>query len=281
MTTRATQDGWWRDRLWTWGHLLLIVAGLVVAGCDSGSISRGASNITGSTELHEEVPAGGRAKKKAAAPPGPAGLVAAVRNRFLFEHNAQFFHDRTFRWVPPIPIHAVTGEPGLDNFLLEQFLAWEVALGPSAGSPFYAPQAVSRQVPRRGIFFAFGDLPGEVIGAADPFVEVGESRSRSTVARQLPRLTMPEAPRRMEVPEVLANGQIQRCVIVLDPVLADASDNTLRAVIRHEIGHCLGMIGHVSSGLMKPTCCALNITSDVIAMMRLLYSLPPGTPVTP
>jgi hypothetical protein len=31
---------------------------------------------------------------------------------------------------------------------------------------------------------------------------------------------------------------------------------------------------------MKPTCCALNITSDVSGMMRKLYNLEPGTDVT-
>jgi hypothetical protein len=58
------------------------------------------------------------------------------------------------------------------------------------------------------------------------------------------------------------------------------SDNALRSVIRHEVGHCLGFLGHVSSGLMRPSCCLLNITSDVRNMMRQLYNLPPGTEVT-
>jgi hypothetical protein len=85
----------------------------------------------------------------------------------------------------------------------------------------------------------------------------------------------------VEVPQITGDSEIQTCALVLDPVLLDGPTLTLKSVIRHEVGHCLGFIGHVASGLMKPVCCALNITSDVQNMMRKLYNNPPGTPVTP
>lgn len=97
----------------------------------------------------------------------------------------------------------------------------------------------------------------------------------------MPSVSASATTRRLKIPDVLADGRIQRCVVVLDPVLADASDTVIRFVLRHEIGHCLGFVGHVSSGLMRPTCCALNLTLDVAGMMQRLYSLPPGTEVTP
>jgi hypothetical protein len=230
-------------------------------------------------------------------------VTGDLRNRFLHEHNAAFFGGRTFRWVTPIPIFTVTGDARVDRLILEQFLAWEAALGGAGGVPFYSPQAVARQVPPRGIFFATGDLPGQVVGLGNPFFTPTTSGGGGGggggappgpppaspapgdrgVAFELRRQLPPTPVRRVEVPEVLSSGQIQRCVIVLDPVLDNVSDTALRTFIRHEVGHCLGFIGHVSSGLMRASpCfpCRLNITSDVSNMMRQLYNLPPGTEVT-
>jgi hypothetical protein len=54
-------------------------------------------------------------------------------------------------------------------------------------------------------------------------------------------------------------------------------------VLRHEVGHCLGFIGHVPNrnSVMHPSaCCPLTITADVSRMMRTLYSNEPNTPVT-
>jgi len=242
----------------------VLMLGLVlVSGCGKGS---GGSQMTGPTA----VQASETGKR----------VTANLTDPFLFDHNASFNGGRTFRWVTPIPIFVITPEPAVTNVVLEQFVAWEVALGGAGGAPFYSPQEVNpTRVPRRGIFFAEGDLPGNVVGFGDPFVMASES-GRSTTARQLRRLAVPAAPRRVEMPEVLSTGEIQSCVIVLDPVLENASDTTIKSVIRHEIGHCLGFIGHVPSGLMKPTCCALNFTPDVVGMMKKLYNLPPGTDVT-
>jgi hypothetical protein len=123
-----------------------------------------------------------------------------------------------------------------------------------------------------------GDLPPGVAAAADPISPLAERRR--LVAPALPRVSLTERPRHVEVPEILSSGQIQRCIIVLDPDLAAANDTTFGLIVRHEVGHCLGFGGHVASGLMRPVCCAANITPDVVGMMRTLYTLPPGTEVT-
>jgi len=202
-----------------------------------------------------------------------AVVRAHLRDRLLFEHNARFFGGRTFRWVAPIPIFTITPEPAVNRLVLDQFLAWENILAGAGERPFYAPQPVPDALPARGIFFTVGDLPGRTLATGNPFVEFAQ-------AGALLKLAVARAPRPLELPEVLATGEIQRCLITLDPVLEAASLTAIKAVIRHEVGHCLGFIGHVSSGLMRPTCCALNFTSDVVTVMRRLYRLPPGTPVT-
>jgi hypothetical protein len=243
--------------------VLLLLGLVLVSGCAKGSGD--APHPTGPTAV-------------GAAESGKR-VSANLQDSFLFDHNASFNDGRTFRWVTPIPIFVGTPEPAVTRVVLDQFLAWESALGGAGGTPFYAPQPVPQVIPRRGIFFTEADLPGNVVGFGDPFVVLPESR-RSVAAAQLRKLVIPATPRRVEVPEILGTGEIQRCLIVLDPALENASDLTIMAVIRHEIGHCLGFIGHVATGLMKPTCCALNFTPDVVGMMKRLYNLPPGTPVS-
>jgi hypothetical protein len=214
---------------------------------------------------------------------GPTASVveSALRDRFLVDHNAAFNDGRTFRWVPPIPIFIGTGEPAIDDFLLAEFVAWEAALAGAGGTPFYEPQGMARRPPRRGIFFAIADLPGRVVGVGDPFFEQpARAAGESTLVRQLRKHAMRAGLQHVHLPLIRSTGEIETCLIVLDVSLADASDNTLRAVVRHEVGHCLGFIGHVARGLMKPTCCALNFTADVTRTMRRLYTLDPGTVVT-
>jgi hypothetical protein len=233
--------------------VFLYLVGLLAAGCGGGS-----RDPVGPT-----------------ATPAAQAVTAALRDRFLFDHNAAFNDGRTFRWVPPIPIFI-----GDDDLLLEQFLAWEGALAGAGGTPFYAPQGPARGTPRRGIFFSIDDLPSNVVGFGCPFFGTPDGPCPA-ISRRLAQVAVRgAATRRVEMPEVLAGGEIQRCIIVIDPALSGFGDTAVRSVIRHEIGHCLGFIGHVSSGLMKPTCCALNITSDVSGMMRKLYNLEPGTDVT-
>ena len=245
----------------------LALVSLGVAGCGGGP---GGAAPTGPTAVRT-AETGGRT------------APAALHDRVLFDHNASFNGGRTFRWVTPIPIFVVTPDPVVTDLALDQFLAWESALGGVGGSPFYTPLGIdARHVPRRGIFFTVGDLPDRTLATGDPSVEFAEARrGASGLARRLPMLAAPAGPGALRVPEITAGGEIQRCLITLDPVLDAASEATVKAVIRHEVGHCLGFIGHVSSGLMKPTCCALNFTPDVVGMMKRLYGQPPGTEVTP
>jgi len=214
-------------------------------------------------------------------------VTANLRDAFLYDHNAAFNSGRTFRWVPPIPIYVVTGDAEVDDLLLEQFVAWEAALGGAGGTPFYTPQGVTRSIPRRGIFLAIGDLPGNIVGYADPTAPpLAETRrTTSGLGRKLsqPRTVAAGAPRRLELPELSASNEVQRCQIILDPVLADASPAAFKHVLRHEIGHCLGFAGHVGSTasvMHASACCPLAITGDVSGMLRRLYGLPPGTDVT-
>jgi hypothetical protein len=181
------------------------------------------------------------------------------------------------RWLAPIPIFVGTDDPAFSDFLLLQFLAWETALGGVAGTPLFQPEAITRGVPRRGIFFQVGDLPGDVIGFADPFSPFA---LRAPQAARTPRAVQHDGGARFRIPEILGSGAIQRCRITLDPD-ADSARNNLAVTIRHEIGHCLGFLGHVGSGLMSPRCCQTAITADVRDMLRQLYSVPPGTEVTP
>jgi hypothetical protein len=239
---------------------ILVALVVLVSGCGKGSGDR----VTGPTA---EAPAGARR------------ISAKLQNHFLYEHNAAFNAGRTARWVAPIPIYTGTGDPSLDEFLLAQFLPWEAALAGAGGSPFFSPQPMARRLPKRGIFFAIQDLPPGVVAAGDPIDPLAEKRRR--VAPALPRVTLGEASRHIQAPEIRANGEIQRCVIILDPDVAGLDDHRFGLVVRHEVGHCLGFIGHVASGLMRPTCCADAITPDVAGMMRTLYNLPPGTEVAP
>lgn len=220
-------------------------------------------------------------------PTGPKSGSAAqavsadLRDRFLLDHNASFNGGVTFRWIPPIPIYVITGDEFTDSLVMEQFLAWEGALAGAGGVPFYEPRQATQVVPQRGIFLATADLPDPVIGRGDVFSTFSEKPKQSGVrAAQFRRLRLPQATRTVEIPQISADSEILTCALILDPVVLDFPEARIRAVIRHEVGHCLGFLGHVSSGLMKPTCCALNITSDVRNMMRKLYNNPPATVVT-
>jgi hypothetical protein len=275
-----------------WIPIVLVLGPLLLRGARQGSMRGLAVLVLGLTLL------GGCAGEKSSSSSSPTGPTApevakadgsvtaeaAIRDRFLFDHNAAFNGGRTFRWVPPIPIFIGTDDPAVDGFLLEQFMAWEVALAGAGGSPFYAPQPMSPQLPGRGIFLVrqdLGDAPGSVtLGCGDPFGT--PPQTICPVTNRLFRRAPLAAVRRLEIPEILTSGEIQRCVMVLDPVLETASTSVVRATIRHEVGHCLGFIGHVSnrrSLMHASSCCPLAITADITRMMRRLYGAPPGTEV--
>ena len=231
-----------------------------------------------------------RGTESVATPTGPTTVKAAdagkqvtahLSDAFLSQHNAAFFGGRTFRWVPPIPIFIDTDDAALDQFVLNQFLAWETALAGAGGKPFYAPQPATRREPFRGIFFVIDDFLFDDTGVTHTFDLEEALRHRSaSLGRRLGRVAVPLRRHRQEVPAIRSNGEIRQCAIELDTALLDATDAELAYAIRHEVGHCLGFIGHVPSGVMAPLCCSLDITPDVSGMMRKLYTLPPGTEVT-
>ena len=160
-------------------------------------------------------------------------------------------------------------------------MAWETALAGAGGRPFYAPQPATRFEPFRGIFFVIDDFLFDDTGVTHTFDLEEALRHRSaSLGRRLGRVAVPLRRHRQEVPAIRSNGEIRQCAIELDTALLDATDAELAYAIRHEVGHCLGFIGHVPSGVMAPLCCSLDITPDVSGMMRKLYTLPPGTEVT-
>jgi hypothetical protein len=217
---------------------------------------------------------------------GSVTAEAAIRDRFLFDHNPAFNGGLTFRWEAPIPIFILTGDAVLDDLLMQQFVAWEVALAGAGGMPMYQPQPITNRLPPRGIVLTVADLPGNVVGLGDPFSALAKAQEPGpghAMAQRLRQLSLPQAPvRRLEIPELSVGNTIERCLLVLDPAVLEGSVALFTSTVRHEVGHCLGFIGHVSnrrSLMHASSCCPLTITSDVSRMMRRLYGLPPGTEV--
>jgi hypothetical protein len=122
------------------------------------------------------------------------------------------------------------------------------------------------------------------VGFGDPLSPLAQRpNGDNPVGSRLRQLRLSAATRTLEIPELTSGSEIQRCALVLDPVLLDAPQAAFNHVLRHEVGHCLGFIGHVANrrSVMHPTaCCPLAITSDITRMMRTLYNNEPNTPVT-
>jgi hypothetical protein len=255
---------WWWRRAGGLGLALAMAWGCGGGGSGSATAPTGAATIT----VTEDAPTA-------------KSVTVDLRDRFLSVHNAQFFGGRTFRWVPPIPTLVLTGDPAVDDPVRAQFAAWEAA----TSLRLFELRPGSPQIPPRGIFIGVAELPGTVIGFAN-LLDAPSSVWLRALQAHFPRSSGPAPRRRVEVPEILGNGQILRCEILLDQEAFGAGSGvSVFAILRHEIGHCIGFLGHVPKGLMVSAInspnFSLTITSDVSGMLKKLYRLPLRTPVTP
>ena len=73
-------------------------------------------------------------------------------------------------------------------------------------------------------------------------------------------------------------GLITKVSMVIERSQASC-DGGLAATVTHEAGHAIGFMGHDTTGIMHPYQ-AGPITSQQGEMIRLLYSMPPGTDIT-
>lgn len=82
-------------------------------------------------------------------------------------------------------------------------------------------------------------------------------------------------------PAWLNNGVMRSCTITLSSEHWTAGiPQYAAACIKHEMGHCLGILGHTSDGgIMDASINSTRITPAVRKGLRLLYSLPPGTKI--
>ena len=77
-----------------------------------------------------------------------------------------------------------------------------------------------------------------------------------------------------------SNGKMARCIIKLNTAINSMGCHSTELVLQHEVGHCLGIMGHTNDGgLMDPVCCSSKITSPVRRGLALLYALKPGTDI--
>lgn len=75
-----------------------------------------------------------------------------------------------------------------------------------------------------------------------------------------------------------SSGRIRNAEVTLAPTYTSGS---CRDTVAHEVGHGIGYLDHsADGGLMDPDGGSGEITTAVSDMMRLLYSLPPGTDVS-
>ena len=73
------------------------------------------------------------------------------------------------------------------------------------------------------------------------------------------------------------NGQMISCKVRVNPNHGDCWGGVV-GTITHEVGHCIGVFKHIKGpGLMDKVGSSNTITTPVRNMLKLLYSLPPGT----
>ena len=77
-----------------------------------------------------------------------------------------------------------------------------------------------------------------------------------------------------------SNGKMARCIIKLNTAINSMGCHSTELVLQHEVGHCLGIMGHTNDGgLMDSRCCSSKITTPVRRGLALLYALKPGTDI--
>ena len=83
-------------------------------------------------------------------------------------------------------------------------------------------------------------------------------------------------------PERWTDGTIRGCRIKINWLHQRMSCGSLQATVIHEIGHCIGFFEHTNDGGLMDSIANNSISPNATTrnMVRLLYSLPPGTNIT-
>jgi hypothetical protein len=76
-------------------------------------------------------------------------------------------------------------------------------------------------------------------------------------------------------------GALEWCTVKVNMYHDDMNCAQVTDTITHEIGHCIGVFKHTTDGglMDEKADGSSEITSSVIAMLRLLYTLAPGTDI--
>jgi predicted Zn-dependent protease len=69
-------------------------------------------------------------------------------------------------------------------------------------------------------------------------------------------------------------GKIYKCTILLNPRYFHRYP--IELTMAHEIGHCLGMTGHIEGGLMSRYAGKTRIKPDTVKFFNYIYARKPG-----
>jgi hypothetical protein len=196
------------------------------------------------------VGCGGGGGKSSSSPttPTPTG----IQDSRLWQFNARFAGGTTFRWRGPVPFKKSNSATAL-----LQAHEWGALIGVDfveADGP----------IGGRLMEVEFANLPGDVIGEGNPFALLRQPHPEEGLSlRQISR------------------GETVTCRAKIDR--AFNAPSIAPHLFRHEIGHCLGFIGHTTEGSVmdQGRCCPLSFGQTVEHVMRRLYELPIGTAVRP
>ena len=83
-------------------------------------------------------------------------------------------------------------------------------------------------------------------------------------------------------PERWTDGTIRGCRVQINWMHQRMDCGSLQGTVKHEIGHCIGFFEHTSDGGLMDATANNSIAANATTrnMIRLLYSLPPGTNIT-